>query len=407
MELWSRLAVGVLMTVCLGSAQTAPGVSPPAAQNAENIASAPQPAATRPEGSSPAGCPPGAAWFCVTQTLQRLMFNLNGAHKPDAEIAVSVPRAIQRMLKDGVMKPENAPKSPINGFEDANQYLMHYPGDAPAPSAAAGSAAAPGHGAAAAPGTEPAATTQTEPGSAAGITPAAAPEGAPSSADCPKNQPWLCPVAGAAPPAVQNKGSASKTSRRSVQSAPAPSRAGAAPKPAPEDSTGKIAEQDDKTPFYVYGPNDVVGVTVAEEPTVSGQFVIMPDGRMSLPLIHEFKASGLTGPQLTDIITDKLRDDGGILEPVVNVQLLRSNSKRYTVVGAVMKPGPYPLIQDTTLLDALAMAGFQEFAKKDKITVRRGSKIVDTFNYKKALKGEGLDKNITLEDGDYVYVPGD
>jgi len=166
--------------------------------------------------------------------------------------------------------------------------------------------------------------------------------------------------------------------------------------------------QDDKTPFYVYGPNDVVGVTVASELSASGTFTIMPDGRMSMPLIHEFKAAGLTGPQLTDIITQKLRDDGGILEPVVNVQLLRSNSKRYTVVGAVMRPGPFPLIQETTLLDALSMAGFQEFAKKDKITVRRGNKTIVTFNYKKAVsKGEGLDKNVTLEDGDYIYVPGD
>jgi len=394
MELWSRLAVGVAMTVCLGAAQSAPGVSPPAPQNTENIAPTTPPAATRQEGATPAGCPAGAAWFCVTQTLQRLMFNLNGTHKTDAAIAETVPRAIQQMIQDGVMKPENAPKSPIKGFDDANQFLMHYPSDSAAPSATPA-------------GPESAA--------ASGSAPAAAPESVPSataaSGDCPKNQPWLCPVAGVAPPPPKSKGSAAKTPRASAQSAPpvqsGPSNASAAPKPAPEDSAGKIVGEDDKTPFYVYGPNDVVGVTVSGEPSVSGQFVIMPDGRMSLPLIHEFKASGLTGPQLTDIITDKLREDGGILEPVVNVQLLRSNSKRYTVVGAVLKPGPYPLIEETTLLDALSMAGFQEFAKKDKITVRRGNKIIATFNYKKAVKGEGLDKNITLEDGDFVYVPGD
>jgi len=122
MELWSRLAVGVFVTVCLAGAQSAPGVSPPApgSQNTENIA----PATSRPAGSTPAGCPPGAAWFCVTQTLQRLMFNMNGTHKPDAEIARSVPPAIQKMILDGVMKPENAPTSPIKGFDDANQFLL-------------------------------------------------------------------------------------------------------------------------------------------------------------------------------------------------------------------------------------------------------------------------------------------
>jgi polysaccharide export outer membrane protein len=198
---------------------------------------------------------------------------------------------------------------------------------------------------------------------------------------------------------------------QTVASAPAqPATAGlsAAPEPAPEDSAGKIVGADDKTPFYVYGANDVVGITVAGESSVSGQYVIMPDGRMSLPLLTEFRAAGLTGPQMKDLITEKLRDEGGILEPVVNVQLLRSNSKHYTVIGAVARQGPFPLIEETTLLDALSLAGFQEFAKKDKITVRRGNKIIVTFNYKKAVsKGEGLDKNITLEDGDFIYVPGD
>lgn len=139
----------------------------------------------------------------------------------------------------------------------------------------------------------------------------------------------------------------------------------------------------------------------------TGTFTIMPDGRISMPLLTEFKAAGLTGPQLKDAITSKLRDEAGILEPVVNVQLLRSNSKHYTMLGAVMRPGPVPLIQDTTLLDALSVAGFQEFAKKTKITVRRGTKVIVTFNYKDAVKGKDLNKNIMLEDGDVVYVPGD
>jgi polysaccharide export outer membrane protein len=326
----------------------------------------------------------------VTQTLQRLMFNMNGTHKSDAEIEQSVPPAIQKMILDGVMKAENAPKSPIKGFEDANQFLLNYPSDV---AQDADSKAAP----------ETSATSS-----------AAGPEGAPvvapgTSPDCPKNQPWLCPVAGAAPPPAPQKGAPANSRRPAARPAASTKTAGSTTQaPSPEDSAGKIAGNDDKTPFYVYGPNDVVGVTVAGEPAATGTFTIMPDGRMSMPLIREFKAAGMTGPQLTDIITQKLRDDGGILEPVVNVQLLRSNSKHYTVFGAVMRPGPFPLIQETTLLDALSMAGFQEFAKKDKITVRRGNKMIATFNYKKAVsKGEGLDKNVTLEDGDLIYVPGD
>ncbi|HVW09822.1 MAG TPA: polysaccharide biosynthesis/export family protein, partial [Bryobacteraceae bacterium] len=203
------------------------------------------------------------------------------------------------------------------------------------------------------------------------------------------------------------RAAAPSQSHPAAQMASASSKASAAPKAPAEESTGKTANSDDKTPFYVYGPNDVVGVTVAGETAVTGTFPIMPDGRMSMPLIGEFKAAGYTGPQLTDIITQKLRDDGGILEPVVNVQLLRSNSKHYTVLGAVMRPGPVPIIEDTTVLEALSVAGFQEFANKKKITVRRGNKVIVTFNYKDAVRGKSLDKNITLEDGDFIYVPGD
>ena len=325
------------------------------------------------------------------------MFNMNGTHKSDAEIAQSVPPAILKMIQDGVMKPENAPKSPIKGFEDANQFLLNYPSDAaqpPASTAGSGSSAELASTPKSAPAAAPESASVTAPG---------------ASADCPKNQPWLCPVAGAAPPPAPQKGAPANARRSAAQPKSAAAAQGnATPAPSSEDSAGKITGKDDKTPFYVYGPNDVLGVTVAAEPTASGTFTIMPDGRMSMPLIREFKAAGLTGPQLTDLITQKLRDDGGILEPVVNVQLLRSNSKHYTVIGAVMRPGPFPLVQETTLLDALSIAGFQEFAKKDKITVRRGNKTIATFNFMKAVsKGQGLDKNITLEDGDFIYVPGD
>jgi polysaccharide export outer membrane protein len=374
MELWSRLAVGVFMTACLAGAQTAPAVSAPAsaAENTANSApSAAPPDAVR-NGANPAGCPPGAAWFCVTQTLRRLMFNLNGTHKPDAEIAASVPRALAQMIQDGVMKPENAPKAPIQGFSDAEQFLDNYPSD-----------------------------VRLAPAAAANTPPAAA-------ADCPKDRPWLCPVTGPAPAPASAKSKNAGVSKTPVQppatpaAAPPPAAASVPEAQAVAEAPGEGAGE--SVPFYVYGPNDVLGVTVAGEPTVTGTYTIMPDGRMSMSLIGTFRAAGFTGPQLTDLITQKLRDDGGILEPIVNVQLLRSNSKSYTMLGAVLRPGPTPLIQETTVLDALSLAGFQEFANKSKITIRRGNKIFK-FNFKDAVKGKNLDKNIRLEDGDYVYVP--
>jgi polysaccharide export outer membrane protein len=157
-------------------------------------------------------------------------------------------------------------------------------------------------------------------------------------------------------------------------------------------------------PHYVLGANDVVGVTVFGESSIPGTYAIGPDGRISMPLINDFTAIGLTIPQLKELITEKLVAGQFVIDPVVNVQLLRNNSKKYTLIGGVGKPGPYPLLQETTILDALAAAGgFHEFANQKDIILRRGTKEFH-FNYKEALKGKHLDQNINIEDGDIIVV---
>jgi polysaccharide export outer membrane protein len=156
---------------------------------------------------------------------------------------------------------------------------------------------------------------------------------------------------------------------------------------------------------YVLGPNDVVSVTVWGDKNLSGTYAIGPDGRLSMPLIGDFKAIGLTSPGLQDLIVEKL--GSFINEPVVNVQLLRNNSKKYTLIGGVFRGGPVPLLQETTILDALAAAGgFKDFANKKKIVLTRGSKKFP-FNYNEVVKGNHREQNITLEDGDIIYVPGE
>lgn len=155
-------------------------------------------------------------------------------------------------------------------------------------------------------------------------------------------------------------------------------------------------------PHYVLGANDVVAVSVFSDNTVSGTYAIGPDGRISMPLIHDFTVIGLTIPQLQQLITEKL--SAFYNDPVVNVQLLRNNSKKYTIIGGVGKPGPYPLLQETTILDALAAdGGFHEFANEKDIIIRRGTKEYH-FNYKDVVKGKHLDQNITLQDGDIIVV---
>jgi polysaccharide export outer membrane protein len=206
------------------------------------------------------------------------------------------------------------------------------------------------------------------------------------------------PPAGVPPPVAAPAGS------DSAESAPKP----ASPDDAVKDSGNNSAAGTTQLPklvekpLYVLGANDVIAVGVYNDNIVSGTYPIGPDGRISMPLIHDFTVIGLTIPQLQQLITQKL----SVLynEPVVNVQLLRNNSKKYTIIGGVGKPGPYPLIQETTILDALAACGgFPEFSNKKDIVIRRGTKEFH-FNYKDALKGLHMDKNITLQDGDIIVV---
>jgi polysaccharide export outer membrane protein len=196
-----------------------------------------------------------------------------------------------------------------------------------------------------------------------------------------------------------------------VTPAAAPDSAESAPKPAAD--AGKNLGNNSTTettqlpklvdmPQYVLGANDVISVSVYNDQTVPGTYAIGPDGRISLPLIHDFTVIGLTVPQLQQLITQKL--SAFYNDPVVNVQLLRNNSKKYTIIGGVGKPGPYPLLQETTVLDALAACGgFHEFADQKHIIIRRGTTEFK-FNFKEVAAGKNVKQNITLQDGDIIVV---
>lgn len=189
----------------------------------------------------------------------------------------------------------------------------------------------------------------------------------------------------------------------------------ATPKPAEGDATDPANNSGNKSasdttvlpklvelPHYVLGANDVVGVTVYGESMVPGTYAIGPDGRISVPLIGDFTVVGLTIPQLKELITQKL--SATVVDPVVNVQLLRNNSKKYTIIGGVGRQGSVPLLEETTVLDALAnCGGFHEFANQKDITIHRGTKTYK-FNYKDAVQGKNMKQNIPLQDGDIIVV---
>jgi polysaccharide biosynthesis/export protein len=159
---------------------------------------------------------------------------------------------------------------------------------------------------------------------------------------------------------------------------------------------------------YVIGPEDVLAINVWKEPEISRSVPVRPDGKISLPLVGDLLASGLTTDKLRDNIAAKLKEYISNPEVIVIVQEVKSRS--FNIVGKVGKPGSYDLAKPMTVLDALAVAGgFQDFAKSGKIYVLRretdGSRKMLPFNYKLVIKGRGLDQNVELQSGDTVVVP--
>ena len=154
---------------------------------------------------------------------------------------------------------------------------------------------------------------------------------------------------------------------------------------------------------YVIGAEDVLAVSVWHEVELTRQVVVRPDGKITLPLVGELTAAGLTLPQLNSAITEGLKKY--IITPEVNVSVQAVNSKKYYVQGEVLKPGPYPLVVPTTVMEGLANAGgFRDFANLKKITILRGTERL-RFNYKEVRAGKRLEQNILLQPGDQILVP--
>jgi polysaccharide biosynthesis/export protein len=170
----------------------------------------------------------------------------------------------------------------------------------------------------------------------------------------------------------------------------------------------KVAENPELTVDYVIGIEDVLSIFVWKEPDFSiRELVVRSDGKISLPLVNDIQAGGLTPKQLKEKITDRMKEY--IETPNVTVTVLKSMSQSVSIVGQVNRPGSYTFIAPTTVLELLARAGgLTEFAKNKNIKIIRktGEKIDQySFNYYKVIKGEGMQQNITLKTGDIIMVP--
>lgn len=154
--------------------------------------------------------------------------------------------------------------------------------------------------------------------------------------------------------------------------------------------------------IYVIGPLDILFVRVFRDTDFTGQYGVRPDGKITLPLINDMQAAGLTPERLAAQIKQALSDL--IINPDVNVMVLQVNSKTYNIAGEVNRPGRYPLLLPTHVFDAINDAGgFRDFANKKDITVMRGSQRLK-FNYEDVRKGKKLQQNVLLENGDTILV---
>jgi polysaccharide export outer membrane protein len=157
---------------------------------------------------------------------------------------------------------------------------------------------------------------------------------------------------------------------------------------------------------YVIGPTDVLNVTVWKETTLSGTYLVRPDGMISMPLLGDLEAAGLTAQQLTDHIADKLKKF--MQDPTVTVILTGINSKKIYLLGEVAKKGPIEMTPGMTLLQAIGTAGgLSDFANAKKIYILRsegGTQQKIAVQYKQALKGDST-KNLVLKAGDTIVVP--
>lgn len=158
---------------------------------------------------------------------------------------------------------------------------------------------------------------------------------------------------------------------------------------------------------YKIGPQDVLRIDVWKEPDISRTLPVRPDGKISLPLINDVQAAGLTAMELSTSIRDGLAKF--MTSPQVTVTIMEINSRRVYVTGEVLRPGAQPLLPNMTALQAVSNSGgFTQFAKVKSIYILRqedGKQVKHPFNYKAVLSGKSPEDNIALQPGDVIVVP--
>jgi polysaccharide export outer membrane protein len=188
--------------------------------------------------------------------------------------------------------------------------------------------------------------------------------------------------------------------------APAPQKPAAPAPAAPQPAV--VRPPDVAVPGnYVIGTDDLLGIVYWRDKEMSTDARVRPDGRISLPLINEVHAAGLTPEELQKKITEeskKFMEDASITIVVREI-----NSHKVFITGEVNKPGPYSITSATTVMQLISLAGgLREYANSKNIMIMRKEGDKQTsfkFNYKEVAAGKNLKQNVDLKPGDTVVVP--
>jgi polysaccharide biosynthesis/export protein len=191
-----------------------------------------------------------------------------------------------------------------------------------------------------------------------------------------------------------------------AQAAPAPPAPSAASDKTASDKATTAVSASQAGPEYVIGPEDALHIAVWREADLTASLPVRPDGKISLPLLDDVQAAGLTPKQLANSITEKLKKF--LADPRVTVVVTQINSKRIYLVGEVLHVGATPMLPNMTVLQALSSAGLNQFANTKRIYVLRtenGKQQKLPVNYRKLVKGEQIEQNYLLQPGDTIVVP--
>jgi len=171
-----------------------------------------------------------------------------------------------------------------------------------------------------------------------------------------------------------------------------------------EESNPATSTSDDS---YLIGPGDILSIDVWKEPDLSKQVSVRLDGHISLPLVNDVEAAGLTSTELREQLEEKLKDFVDV--PEVSVTLRESRSKRIYLLGKINRPGEYALQKNMTIVQAISLAGgLAEWADSSDIKLIRkikGTEKTFRVDYDAIVSGEDLGQNIFLQPDDTLFVP--